>query len=118
MRRATLFVLASAFLWGTSFPTIRVGLERGEAGAFTFLLFRFVVATLVLAVLALRTRHFRFDVSWRIAPRRSSRAGTSRADDQSSRLATSMIVSPVRRALEGNSQPPRSGRRIHTVRSP
>jgi drug/metabolite transporter (DMT)-like permease len=64
VRRAAWFVLISALLWGTSFPAIRVGLDRGEAGPFTFVLFRFVVATLVLGLLALRTRHFRLDVGW------------------------------------------------------
>jgi drug/metabolite transporter (DMT)-like permease len=64
LRRATLYVLVSAFLWGTSFPTIRLGLERGAAGPFTLLLFRFAVATLVLGLFALRTRHARTTVAW------------------------------------------------------
>jgi len=63
LRRATFYVLTSALLWGTSFPTIRVGLERGDASPFTFLLLRFLVATAALGVLALRTSHVRPGVS-------------------------------------------------------
>src|SRR5713226_4030858 len=41
-----------------------------------------------------------------------------RAESQSSRRATSRIVSPERRALAGKCHPPASGVRTHTVSSP
>src|SRR5207247_796586 len=56
--------------------------------------------------------------SYRIAPSRSRRLATIRAESHSSRRATSRIVSPDRRALVGKCQPPASGVRIQTVRSP
>src|SRR6266542_2163535 len=54
----------------------------------------------------------------RIAPSRSRREATIRAASQSSRFATSRIVSPERRVLVGNCQPLAGSFRIQTLRSP
>jgi hypothetical protein len=54
----------------------------------------------------------------RTAPNRSSFEATIRAESQSSRLATSRIVSPDRRVLVGNCQPVDGSLRTNTVRSP
>lgn len=49
MQRATALTLVSAVLWGATFPVIRYGLEAGDAGPFTFVAIRFLVAGLALA---------------------------------------------------------------------
>src|SRR5438552_18202452 len=54
----------------------------------------------------------------RIAPSRSSFEATIRAESQSSRFATSRIVSPDRRVLVGNCHPAGCSLRTQTTRSP
>jgi drug/metabolite transporter, DME family len=72
VRRATLYTLVAAILWGTSFPAIRAGLEHGGAGPFTLAAARFVLAAAALALVALILRRaawtpFRSPAVWALA---------------------------------------------------
>lgn len=62
MRRATLYTLIAALLWGTTFPTIRIGLEWGHAEPFTFAYLRFFLATVAVAAVAIPIRRFDWDM--------------------------------------------------------
>lgn len=68
MRRDVLFVLTSAFLWGTTFPAVRYGLEAGGLSPFGFLYYRFVVATLALLGIAIYFRRLQMGLfrDWRL----------------------------------------------------
>lgn len=61
MRRATAYTLASAVLWGTTFPTITYGLTEGEAGPLTFVFLRFLLAVAAFGVLLLALGRLQFD---------------------------------------------------------
>jgi drug/metabolite transporter (DMT)-like permease len=56
MRRGTALVLFSAFLWGTTFPATRYGLEQGNLEPYAFIYFRFAIATIALLAFALPAR--------------------------------------------------------------
>ncbi len=60
-RKAVLLTIIAGFLWGTSFPAIKVGLEYVDA--FTFVFLRFLVASLVILVVLLVKQGFRFNFS-------------------------------------------------------
>lgn len=68
MRRGTWLVLAAAFLWGTTFPATRYGLEDGGLEPFGFLYFRFAVATLALLAYAVPARRIDWALftDWRL----------------------------------------------------
>ena len=54
--KAILLTALAGFLWGTSFPAIKIGLQHMDAYTFAFL--RFLVAVLVMLPVALFTRNF------------------------------------------------------------
>jgi drug/metabolite transporter (DMT)-like permease len=68
MRRGTLLVLSTAFLWGTTFPATRFGLEDGNLEPYSFLYYRFAVATLALLAYALPARRVDWSMfaDWRL----------------------------------------------------
>src|SRR5687768_12073296 len=68
MRRGTALVLGSALLWGTTFPATKWGLIDLGLPPAAFLFWRFLVATLVLALIAVARRHVRLDyfLDWRL----------------------------------------------------
>lgn len=55
-KKAVLFTVLAGFLWGTSFPAIKIGLQYMDAYTFVFL--RFLVASLVMLAVMLLTRNF------------------------------------------------------------
>jgi len=55
-KKAVLLTLVAGCLWGTSFPVIKIGLQYMDEYTFAFL--RFLVASLVMLVVALLTRNF------------------------------------------------------------
>jgi drug/metabolite transporter (DMT)-like permease len=57
-RKALLLTGVAGFLWGTSFPAIKVGLQYMDAYTFAFL--RFLVASLVMLSVSLLTKNFSF----------------------------------------------------------
>jgi len=57
-KKAVLFTVLAGFLWGTSFPAIKIGLQHMDAYTFVFL--RFLVASLTMFSVTLLTRNFRF----------------------------------------------------------
>ena len=59
-RKAIYFTIFAAFLWGTSFPAIRIGLRYVDALLFVFL--RFLVAFIVTLMILLVTRKITFKV--------------------------------------------------------
>ena len=58
-RKAVLFTVVAGFLWGTSFPAIKVGLQYMDAYTFVFL--RFLVASLAMLSVMLLTRNASFN---------------------------------------------------------
>lgn len=58
-KKAVLFTVLAGFLWGTSFPAIKIGLQYMDAYTFVFL--RFLVASLIMLAVMLLTRNFRFN---------------------------------------------------------
>ncbi len=52
--RAVLLTIVAGFLWGTSFPAIKIGLQYMDAYTFVFL--RFFVASMVMLAFALATK--------------------------------------------------------------
>ncbi|MGB9915630.1 MAG: DMT family transporter [Candidatus Bathyarchaeales archaeon] len=54
-KKAVLATLAAGFMWGTSFPAIKIGLQYMDAYAFVFL--RFLVAALTMLATMLLTRN-------------------------------------------------------------
>lgn len=57
-KKAVLLTVVAGFLWGTSFPAIKIGLQYMDAYTFAFL--RFLVASLVMLSIALFTKNFNF----------------------------------------------------------
>ena len=57
-KKALLLTVAAGFLWGTSFPAIKIGLQYMDAYTFAFL--RFLVASIVMLSIALFTKNFSF----------------------------------------------------------
>jgi len=57
-KKALLLTGIAGFLWGTSFPAIKIGLQYMDAYTFAFL--RFLVASLVMLSVALLTKNFSF----------------------------------------------------------
>jgi len=57
-RKALLLTVLAGFLWGTSFPAIKVGLRYMDAYTFAFL--RFLVASLIMLSVLLLTKNFNF----------------------------------------------------------
>mgnify|MGYP005843048865 CR=1 FL=1 len=57
-KKAILFTVLAGFLWGTSFPAIKIGLQYMDAYTFVFL--RFLVASLTMLSVMLLTRNFSF----------------------------------------------------------
>jgi drug/metabolite transporter (DMT)-like permease len=57
-RKAVLLTIVAGFLWGTSFPAIKLGLEYIDA--FTFVFLRFLVAALVMLAVLLVKQGFKF----------------------------------------------------------
>jgi drug/metabolite transporter (DMT)-like permease len=53
-KKAILMTVAAGFLWGTSFPAIKIGFQYTDEYTFVFL--RFLVASLVMLVVALLTK--------------------------------------------------------------
>ncbi len=58
-KKAVLFTVLAGFLWGTSFPSIKIGLEYMDA--FTFVFLRFVVASLTMLFVMFLTKNFSFN---------------------------------------------------------
>jgi drug/metabolite transporter (DMT)-like permease len=57
-KQALLLTALAGFLWGTSFPAIKVGLRYMDAYTFAFL--RFLVASLIMLSVLLLTKNFNF----------------------------------------------------------
>jgi drug/metabolite transporter (DMT)-like permease len=57
-KKAVLFTVLAGFLWGTSFPAIKIGLQYIDAYTFVFL--RFLVASLTMLSVMLLTKNFSF----------------------------------------------------------
>jgi len=57
-KKAVLLTIIAGFLWGTSFPAIKIGLQYMDAYTFAFL--RFLVASIVMLSIALFTKNFSF----------------------------------------------------------
>lgn len=60
-KKAVLLTVLAGFLWGTSFPAIKIGLEYVDAYSFVFL--RFLVASLTMLSVMLLTRNFSFNIN-------------------------------------------------------
>jgi len=58
-KKAVLLTVLAGFLWGTSFPAIKIGLQYIDA--YTFVFFRFLVASLTMLSVMLLTRNFSFN---------------------------------------------------------
>jgi drug/metabolite transporter (DMT)-like permease len=58
-KRAILFTIFAGFLWGTSFPAIKIGLQYVDPFPFVFL--RFLIASLATLVVMLVTKNFSFN---------------------------------------------------------
>jgi len=58
-KKAILFTVLAGFLWGTSFPAIKIGLQYIDAYTFVFL--RFLVASLTMLSAMLLTKNFSFN---------------------------------------------------------
>jgi drug/metabolite transporter (DMT)-like permease len=58
-KKALLLTGLAGFLWGTSFPAIKIGL--GYMDAYTFAFLRFLVASLVMLSVLLLTKNFNFN---------------------------------------------------------
>jgi drug/metabolite transporter (DMT)-like permease len=58
-KKAILFTVLAGFLWGTSFPAIKIGLQYMEAYTFVFL--RFLVASLTMLSVMLLTKNVSFN---------------------------------------------------------
>ena len=58
-KKAVLFTVLAGFLWGTSFPSIKIGLQYMTPFAFVFL--RFLIATLTMFSVMLITKNFSFN---------------------------------------------------------
>lgn len=58
-KKALLLTGLAGFLWGTSFPAIKIGLRYMDAYTFAFL--RFLVASLIMLSVLLLTENFRFN---------------------------------------------------------
>ena len=57
-KKALLLTGIAGFLWGTSFPAIKIGLQYMDAYTFAFL--RFLVASLIMVSVSLLTKNFSF----------------------------------------------------------
>jgi drug/metabolite transporter (DMT)-like permease len=55
-KKAVLLTILAGFLWGTSFPAIKIGLNYMDAYSFVFL--RFLAASLIMLVVCLLTKNF------------------------------------------------------------
>jgi drug/metabolite transporter (DMT)-like permease len=55
-KKAILLTVLAGFLWGTSFPAIKIGLQYMDAYTFVFL--RFLAASLAMLVVSLLTKNF------------------------------------------------------------
>jgi drug/metabolite transporter (DMT)-like permease len=55
-KKAVLLTILAGFLWGTSFPAIRIGLQYMDPYSFVFL--RFLAASLVMLAVCLLTKNF------------------------------------------------------------
>jgi drug/metabolite transporter (DMT)-like permease len=60
-KKAVLLTIVAGFLWGTSFPAIKIGLEFIDA--FTFVFLRFLIASLVMLAVLLVKQGFKFNFS-------------------------------------------------------
>ena len=58
-KKALLLTILAGFLWGTSFPAIKIGLQYMDAYTFAFL--RFLVASLIMLSVLLLTKNFNFN---------------------------------------------------------
>jgi len=58
-KKAILFTVLAGFLWGTSFPSIKIGLQYVEP--FTFVFLRFLIATLTMFFIMLVSKNFGFN---------------------------------------------------------
>jgi len=59
-KKAILMTILAGFLWGTSFPAIKIGLQFMDAYTFVFL--RFLVASIALLIVALLTKNISFEI--------------------------------------------------------
>ena len=59
--KAVLLTVLAGFLWGTSFPAIKIGLQYMDAYTFVFL--RFLVASIVMLSVMVLTKNFSFSFS-------------------------------------------------------
>lgn len=57
-KKAVLLTVLAGFLWGTSFPAIKIGLQYMDAYTFAFL--RFLIASIVMLSVSLLTKNFSF----------------------------------------------------------
>jgi drug/metabolite transporter (DMT)-like permease len=58
-KKAVILTIVAGFLWGTSFPAIKIGLEYMDA--FTFVFLRFLIAALVMLGVLLVKQGFKFN---------------------------------------------------------
>ena len=58
-KKAVLLTVLAGFLWGTSFPAIKIGLQYMDAYTFVFL--RFLTASLVMLAIMLFKQGFSFN---------------------------------------------------------
>ncbi|MCX8153261.1 MAG: DMT family transporter [Candidatus Bathyarchaeota archaeon] len=58
-KKAVLFTVLAGFLWGTSFPAIKIGLQYMDTYTFVFL--RFLVASLIMLSVMLLTKNLSFN---------------------------------------------------------
>ena len=57
-KEAIFLTIIASSLWGTSFPAIKIGLLYMDAYSFVF--FRFLIATLIMLFFAMLTKNFGF----------------------------------------------------------
>jgi drug/metabolite transporter (DMT)-like permease len=62
-KKAVLLTIVAGFLWGTSFPAIKIGLGYMDNDAFTFVFLRFLIASLVMLAVLLVKQGFKFSFS-------------------------------------------------------
>ena len=63
-KKAILFTIIASSLWGTSFPAIKFGLNYIDS--YTFVFFRFLLATLTMFVIMILTKNFGIDCNKRL----------------------------------------------------
>ena len=63
-KKAILFTIIASSLWGTSFPVIKIGLNYMDS--YTFVFFRFLLATLIMIAVTILTKNFGINFNKRL----------------------------------------------------